>query len=532
MLDFSRWKIFTISCICLFFILLAIPNLFPENIREEIPAILPSRTVNLGLDLQGGSYLLLELQIDRYIHEQLTSIVDGLRTEMIAKKIMYQGLGISSSKNHETVKFTLLKQDKNIDIKELVKKVGSDLEVTSNNDGNYEIGFSEDSLRTKKLQLLEQSMQIVNRRVNETGTREPIIQRQGDNRIVLQVPGLQDPERLKSLLGKTAKMTFHLVDESADMSELMRGKVPAGTRIMYEEERGAKDKTAKIPLPIKTRVMLSGDLLVDAAPTFDNQTSEPVVSFRFNTVGAQKFAEITRANVGKRFAIVLDDKVITAPVIRSSILGGSGIISGNFTTESANDLSVLLRSGALPVPLKVIEERSVGPSLGADSIGAGKRASLLGVVLVMGFMLINYGIFGIFANIALFFNLIFIMGALSLFQATLTLPGIAGMVLTLGMAVDANVLIYERIREELRNGKTPFSAIEHGFRIARATILDANVTTLIAAILLFYFGTGTVKGFAVTLAIGILASMFTAIILTRLMVSVWLRRTRPKIVPI
>ena len=290
--------------------------------------------------------------------------------------------------------------------------------------------------------------------------------------------------------------------------------------------------SAGLPIAIKTRVMLSGDMLVDAAPSFDNQTNEPVVSFRFNTTGAQKFGEITRENVGKRFAIVLDEKVITAPVIRSAILGGSGIISGNFTTESANDLAVLLRSGALPVPLKVIEERSVGPSLGADSISAGKRASLLGVVLVMGFMLINYGLFGIFANVALFFNLVFIMGALSLFQATLTLPGIAGMVLTLGMAVDANVLIYERIREELRNGKTPFSAIENGFRIARATILDANVTTLIAALLLFYFGTGTVKGFAVTLAFGILASMFTAILLSRLMVSVWLRRTRPKVVPI
>jgi len=527
-LDFPRWKLFTILGVCLFFTLLALPNLFSENTREKFPAFLPSRTVNLGLDLQGGSYLLLELQIDHYMHEQLTSLVDGLRTELIAKKVMYQGLAL----NDNVVSFTLLKQSNNVDIKDVVKGVNSDLDITDKGNGRYEVGFSANSLKAKKLQLLEQSMQIVNRRVNESGTREPIIQRQGDNRIVLQVPGLQDPEHLKSLLGKTAKMTFHLVDETADMTEVMHGKVPVGTRVLFEDEKDSNGKDIHIPVAIKTRVMLSGDMLVDAAATFDNQTNEPAVSFRFNTTGAQKFAEITRDNVGKRFAVVLDDKVITAPVIRSAILGGNGIITGSYTTESANELAVLLRSGALPVPLKVIEERSVGPSLGADSISAGKQASLLGVVLVMGFMLINYGLFGIFANVALLVNLIFIMGALSLFQATLTLPGIAGMVLTLGMAVDANVLIYERIREEIRNGKSPFSAIEHGFRIARGTILDANVTTLIAAILLFYFGTGTVKGFAVTLAIGILASMFTAIILTRLMVATWLRRTRPKTIPI
>lgn len=528
MLDFSRLKILSILGVCLFFLALAAPNLFTEQNRTAFPSLLPSRTVSLGLDLQGGSYLLLELQLDRYMHEQLSGTVDGLRAEMIADKTMYQNLGLFG----DTVKFTLLPQSTSVDAKALVRKINPDLDVAGNGTGNYEAKFSDAALTAKKLQLLEQSIQIVNRRVNETGTREPIIQRQGDNRIVLQVPGLQDPERLKALLGRTAKMTFHLVDETVDMRDAMQGKVPAGTRIMYEEDHNDKNSVSRIPIPVKTRIMLSGDLLVDAAPSFDNQTNEPIVSFRFNTVGAQKFAEITRDNVGKRFAVVLDDKVITAPVIQTAIMGGSGVITGRFTTESANDLAVLLRSGALPVPLKVIEERSVGPSLGADSIDAGKRASLLAVVLVMGFMLINYGLFGVFANVALLCNLIFIMGALSLFQATLTLPGIAGMVLTLGMAVDANVLIYERIREELRNGKTPFSAIEHGFRAARATILDANVTTLIAAVMLFYFGTGTVKGFAVTLAIGIIASMFTAILLTRLMVSIWLRRSRPKVVPI
>ena len=528
MLDFPRWKIVTIFVTCLFFVLLALPNLFSEKSRAVFPAALPSRALSLGLDLQGGSYLLLELQLDKYIHEQLNAAVDSLRSEFIAKKVMYQGLQATN----DTIKLTITATPEGFDIKEVLHKISNELEITSSKNTNYEIAFSPVALKNKESQLIEQSMQIVNRRVNDTGTREPIIQRQGEKRIILQVPGLQEPEKLKALLGKTAKMTFHLVDDTVDMAEVAQGKVPLGVKVFYEESHDSKNNIVKIPVPVKSRVMLSGDMLIDASTGFDNQSNEAVVNFRFNTIGAQKFADITRENIGKRFAIVLDDKVITAPVIRSSIIGGSGQISGNFTTESANDLAVLLRSGALPVPLKVIEERSVGPSLGMDSIEAGKKASLLGIALVVIFMIINYGIFGIFANIGLLFNLVFIMGALSLLQATLTLPGIAGMVLTLGMSVDANVIIYERIREELRNGKTPFIAIEHALRAARATIIDANITTLIASVLLFYFGTGTVKGFAVTLAIGILASMFTSTILTRLMIALWIKKTRPKVVPI
>lgn len=528
MLDFSRSKVFSILAVCFVFLLLAFPNLLSESNRSKLPSFIPSRAVNLGLDLQGGSYLLLELQFDRYINEQLASSVDALRSAMIADKIMYRDLAQSG----DVIKFTLLKNNSDKTIKDVVAKIDGELEVKNPNGDNYEVSFFKTALQAKKIRLIEQSMQIVNKRVNETGTREPIIQRQGENRIVLQVPGLHEPERLKALLGKTAKMTFHLLDENADPSDLVQGKAPIGSTIMYEEITGENGEVKNYPLAIKNRVMLSGDLLVDASVDYDQQTNKPVVAFRFNSEGARRFGEITRDNIGKHFAIVLDNKVITAPRILSAILGGSGIITGGFSAESANDLAVLLRSGALPVPLKVVEERSVGPSLGADSIAAGKNAALLAVAFVMGFMLINYGLFGIFANIALFVNLIFLIGALSLFQATLTLPGIAGIVLTLGMAVDANVLIYERIREEMRAGKTPFAAVEHGFRISKATILDANVTTLIATLFLYYFGTGTVKGFAVTLAIGILASMFTAILLTRLMVSVWLRRTRPKSIPI
>ena len=375
---------------------------------------------------------------------------------------------------------------------------------------------------------MDQSMEIVDRRVNATGTTEPIIQRQGDDRIILQAPGRSNPEELKRMLGKTAKMTFHLVNEEVEYSDLMAGRVPPGTRIAEETDsrHGGAGKIA-----IFSRSVLSGDMLVNSSPAFD-ENGLPAVGFQFNSVGATRFAEITRSNTGKRFAILLDDKVITAPVINTPIMGGSGIITGNFTTQSANELSILLRAGALPAPLKIIEERSVGPGLGNDSIEAGKNASLLGVVLVMLLMLACYGLFGLFANLAMLMNLVIIMAALSLFEATLTLPGIAGMVLTLGMAVDANVLIYERMREETRMGKTPFAAVDSGFRIAFATIVDTHLTTLLAAFVLFYFGTGTVKGFAVTLIIGLIASLFTAVLITRMMIALWMKRYRPKKLPL
>ncbi len=355
---------------------------------------------------------------------------------------------------------------------------------------------------------------------DETGTKEPIIQRQGDKRILLQVPGLANPERLKEILGRTAKMTFHLVDEEVSRDDIASGIVPAGTRLV-----GTTDGSR---YAIHSRVMVSGDMLVDANTSYDAETGEPVVTFRFNTTGARKFGEVTSENIGKPFAIVLDNKIITAPVIRSAILGGSGQISGNFTVQSANDLALLLRAGALPAPLKVIEERSVGPSLGADSVQAGVKASVIGIIMVIVFMIAFYGLFGLFANIAMLVNAFMTMTLLALFEATLTMPGIAGIVLTVGMAVDANVLIYERIREEVRNGKTPYAAIQDGFKMAFGTIVDSHITTLVAALILYYFGTGTVKGFAVTLAIGILCSLYTSVLVTRLMVVTWLKSKRPK----
>jgi preprotein translocase subunit SecD len=523
MLHFPAWKIIAIVGTCLLFVLLSIPSFLTESQRAALPSWLPSRAVSLGLDLQGGSHLLLEVDFNAYKREQLTNLVDELRVRFRADKLGYRSLGVSEN----SVKFSL-REGETADAKKLVLAVSPEVEVAQDGD-NYTVSFGDKWEKVNRLRVIEQSLEIVNRRINETGTKEPIIQRQGDRRIVVQVPGMSDPEHLKRLLGRTAKMTFHMVDEGADQQDVQRGIAPAGSRVMSSDEggRGAGHKYA-----IQNRVMLSGDLLVDAHTAYDPQSGEPIVAFRFNPTGARKFAEITSENVGKLFAIVLDNKVITAPVIRSPIIGGSGVISGNFTTESANDLSLLLRAGALPAPLTIIEERSVGPSLGADSIKAGAMASVIGIALVVVFMGIFYGLFGMFANVAMIVNAFMTISLLALFDATLTLPGIAGIVLSVGMAVDANVLIYERMREEVNNGKSIHAAVSDGFKLAFGTIFDSHVTTLVASLILYYFGTGTVKGFAITLIIGVLCSLFTAVLVTRLMVVSWLRIKRPKTLPL
>lgn len=524
MLHFPTWKISLIVGSCLLFVLLAIPSFLSESTRESLPNWLPKKAVSLGLDLQGGSQLLLEVDFEAFLREQMSNLADEIRVKFRTEKIGYVGLSAGNGK----VSFSL-RENALTDIEKLLYAVSPDLEV-SKNGSEYSVTFNKTWLRTTRQQVIAQSLEIVSRRVNESGTKEPIIQRQGEGRILLQVPGLENPEHLKALLGRTAKMTFHLVDETVGLEDISRGIVPPGTRVVPGDERDPGGQAYKYA--VYARVQLSGDMLVDAHASYDQQTSEPVVAFRFNNTGSRKFGEITSENVGKRFAILLDNKVITAPVIRSPILGGSGIISGSFTTESANDLALLLRAGALPAPLTVIEERSVGPSLGADSISAGAKASIIAITLVVLFMILFYGLFGLFADIAMLVNAFMTLSLLALFEATLTLPGIAGIVLTVGMAVDANVLIYERMREEIRNGKSPYAAIEDGFRMAFGTIFDSHVTTFVAAMILYEFGTGSVKGFAVTLAIGIVCSLYTAVLVTRLMVVTWLRRTRPKTLPI
>ncbi|MDG1273574.1 MAG: protein translocase subunit SecD, partial [Alphaproteobacteria bacterium] len=425
MLQFSGFKKTLVIMICLLGVLYASPNLIRSDFSVDLPTFAPGKKVSLGLDLQGGSYLLLQVDLNVVILEYLESITSSVRQQLRKSKIGYKGLGASRS----SVVLKIRKKEDFEEAKELIRGIDQGNEVSMDASGNIRISPRENSLKDRKSAALQQSIEIVRRRIDETGVREPTIQRQGESRILVQLPGVDDPERVKALLGQTAKMVFRLVDVTTSASEAMAGRVPPGSELLEAALVEAGDPKAYV---IKKRVMVSGEHLIDAQATF--QDGQPVVSFRFDTSGAKRFGKVTTDNVNRPFAIVLDNEVISAPVIREPILGGTGIISGNFTVASANDLALLLRAGALPAPLTVLEERSVGPGLGVDSIAAGKLASLIGICLVIGFMILSYGLFGIFANIALFFNVTLIVGALSVLQATLTLPGIAGIVLTIGMA--------------------------------------------------------------------------------------------------
>ncbi len=524
MLKTPLWKVLLAVFVALASITFSLPSLITNNNQaEEISSFLPDRKINLGLDLRGGSQLLLELDMATYLKQIMEDEVDSIKAELRKEGLSYRDF----SSNHESITFT--QPDKEfIQKTRSIARAGGEF-LVEEKEGVFTLSLDEQNLRTRKSEIISQSIEIVRRRVDETGTTEPIIQRQGDNRILVQVPGLSDPERLKNLIGQTAKITFHLVGLEGVYASPNRPSVAnPGSMIVESLDKGKNGE--KLFYTVKRRALLGGDSLVNAQATFE--TGRPVVAFSMDSVGTRRFAEITRENVGKPFAILLDNKIISAPVINEPITGGSGIISGNFTVESANDLALLLRAGALPAPLKVIEERTVGPSLGADSIEAGKIACLVALFAVMTFMILYYSLFGLFSCIALTLNLFVILSVLALLQATLTLPGIAGIVLTLGMAVDANVLIYERIKEEARSGRTMLSAIESGFDRAYGTILDSNLTTMLAGLVLFIMGSGTVKGFAVTLIIGIVASMFTAVVVNKILIVAWLRRLRPSSLPI
>ncbi len=532
MLYFTRWKalgiILTAFLVCLF----AVPNFFPEATVKGWPLWAQRRLV-LGLDLQGGSYLLLEVDSNYVKKEKLDQVRDDVRRVLREARIGYTGLATRPDAVEVRVKEADLPNALS-KLRELSQPLGGllgsngqrSLDVTDAGGGLIRLSVPQAAITERIRQTIEQSIQIVERRVNQLGTVEPVIQRQGTDRILVQVPGLQDPTRLKDLLGKTAKMEFRMVDTTVPPDQAQQGRVPPDSEVLMSAS------APKIPYVVKKQVLVSGGDLTDAQPGFDQRSGEPIVSFRFNTSGARKFAQATTENVGQPFAIVLDNEVISAPVIREPITGGQGQISGNFTVQSANDLAILLRAGALPAPLTVIEERTVGPGLGQDSIEKGELAAYVGSIMVIVFMLVTYRLFGLFANIAVAVNVAMIFGLLSLLNATLTLPGIAGIVLTVGIAVDSNVLIYERIREELRGGRNAISAIDAGFKRALATILDSNITTFIAAAVLFYIGTGPVRGFAVTLGIGIITTVFTAFTLTRLIVAWWVRWKRPQSVPI
>ena len=532
MLYFTRWKALAIILTALVVCLCAVPNFFSEATVKTWPAWAQRRLV-LGLDLQGGSYLLLEVDSNYIKKEQLDQVRDDVRRTLREARIGYTGLASRPDAVELHVKDSELDSAMsklNGLSQPLTGLLGSNgqrsLQVTNAGGGLIRLTVPEAAITQRIRQTIDQSMQIVERRVNELGTVEPLIERQGNDRILVQVPGLGDPSRLITILGKTAKMEFRMVDTSVPPDQAVQGRVPPDSEVLMSAS------PQKIPYVVKKQVLVSGGDLTDAQPGFDSRTGEPVVNFRFNSTGSRKFAEATTANVGQPFAIVLDNQVISAPVIREPITQGSGQISGNFTVQSANDLAVLLRAGALPAPLTVIEQRTVGPGLGQDSIERGELAAYVGSIMVIVFMLLTYRLFGVFANIAVAVNVAMIFGLLSLLSATLTLPGIAGIVLTVGIAVDSNVLIYERIREELRNGRNAISAIDAGFKRALSTILDSNITTFIAAAVLFYIGTGPVRGFAVTLGIGIITSVFTAFTLTRLIVAGWVRWKRPQSVPI
>lgn len=534
MLHFPRWKVIAIIFAALLMCLAALPSFLPKELRAQLPQWWAKNTIVLGLDLQGGSYMLLEIDAADVLKNRAQTLLDEARQMLRTQKIGYIGLSTTANgiqlRVRESADIARASTELNKLATPITQGVGSvaakEFEVRDAAEGLLQLTLTEAGIKDRVIRAVGQSIEIVRRRVDQLGTTEPIIQQQGSNRILVQVPGLSDPTRLKGLLGQTAKLTFRMVDSTNSVEQALAGRAPADSEILYSTD------PQPVPTLVEKRVLVSGEDLTDAQASFDSRSGEPVVSFRFSGSGAQRFGRATQENVGRPFAIILDGKVISAPVIREPILGGSGQISGRFTVQQANDLALLLRAGALPAKLTVIEERTVGAGLGADSIQAGQTATIVGGLLVLAFIGLVYRLFGLFANIAVIINIIMIFGVLSLLGATLTLPGIAGILLTVGMAVDSNVLIYERIREELRLGRSAISAIDVGFERALGTILDANVTQFIAAAVLFYVGTGPVKGFAITLAIGILTTMFTAFTVTRLMVSMWVKIYRPTVLKI
>ena len=539
MLHFSKWKTFVIWALALLGVLCALPNLIPEKNLSSYPQFVQNLRLNLGLDLRGGSHLLMQMDKNVLIEKQLKILRGSVRTALRGKRdgganqgaIRYKNLSVKQNR----VEFKPSNEadlDKALErVKTLVEPLpptsfgttpGNNLDVTKTSDGRIVIKPTEPAITAKISSTIDSAIEVVRRRVDELGTTEPSIQRQGDDRILLQVPGFDDPEKLKAVVKQAAVLSFHLVERPASAQDAAEGIFEPGTSIFPSVDQYSTHYV------LEDEPLLTGSDLANAQQSFSAQTNRPVVTFRLNSRGAVRFGEVTSNNVGRPFAIVLDGNVISAPTINEPITGGAGEISGRFTVSSADDLALLLRSGSLEAPLTILEERTVKASLGEDSIKAGQRAAIIGLIGVVIFILIAYGQFGIYANIALLINIAMIVGALSLLQATLTLPGIAGIVLTMGMAVDANVLIFERIREELRAGKTAINAIESGYSRALSTILDANITTFLAAIILFMLGSGPISGFAVTLSIGIFTSVFTAFVLTRWLISWWLRSQRSK----
>ena len=514
MLKFSKINILITTLLSIIVIFFTISN-FTEFEDEFV-----NKKINLGLDLQGGSYLLLKIDNDPVIIKELQNKAISLKNVLKENNISVLNIRVTDDKKillsinkKDADKLNQLFNDKNSIVNPYFDQFKSFQFEIANQEGNFEIFFSKYGLIQLKTSSLDQAIEIVRRRVDEVGTNEPNILKRGNDRILVELPGLDDPMRIKNLLGKTANLSFRFVTQTNEET--------FGSEELEFEDGSEVANVSK-------RIIVSGENLIDAQPRMDNQTNETVVTFDFDRVGAKRFGRATSKGIGKRLAIVLDGKVISAPVIQEAIVAGSGQISGGFTFQSATDLALLLRSGALPAPLEIIEERTVGPGLGQDSIKSGLSALLIGFILVITFMLIKYRVFGIIANATLILNLFFLVGILTLFEATLTLPGIAGIILTVGMAVDANVLIFERIKEEIKNEKNQIIAFDAGYNKSRNAVLDANITTLIAAIILFFLGSGPIKGFAVTLGIGIFTTLFSVYFIARLFTSIYVIRNKNK----
>ena len=525
MIRLTRWKVALCIVSAVFGLLFTLPNVLPAGV---LPSWMPHQKLNLGLDLQGGSHLLLEVDTAAIKVERLNNLVEDVRTTLREKRIGFSDLALKG----QEVDLTITDPNQLNAARQELSKLGNalpaggrDVVVAVRGGRQISLSLSEQAMAEESVQAVKQAIEIIRRRVDQLGTREPTIVQQGKDRIVVEAPGESDPERLKNVIGQTAKLTFQMVDDTVTPEDMAAGRVPPGSVIVPSEERQESQ------LALKRRILVAGEMLVSASPGYD-EFNRPSINFRFNGQGARRFADATAQNVGKRFAIVLDNKIISAPNIQEPITGGSGRITGNFTLQEANDLALLLRSGALPAPLKVEEQRTVGAELGADAIRAGQTSTIVGAAAIFVFIILAYGLFGWFAAAALVVNGLLIVALMSITQATLTLPGIAGLILTLAVAVDANVLIYERARDEARAGRSPMAAMDAGYSRAMSTIIDANLTSLIAALIMFQFGSGPVRGFAWTLSIGIFTSVFTSVLITQVLIGWWLRLAKPKTLPI
>jgi preprotein translocase subunit SecD len=549
MLNLPRWQTIVIIGITLLSGLFALPNLLPAVVLDVMPGWYATSRINLGLDLRGGAHFLLEADLRSVLNERLNNLTDSLRGEFRKQQIGFKEVNVDPGR---AVVVVLREEGDRAKAIEAVRTVDPSLSVSGERD-TLRIAYSEQELFRRKKEVIDQSIEILRRRVDETGTLEPVIVRQGDERILLQVPGIKDTTDLKRKINQTAKLTFHLVNEDLaaagpgatvppttmlvplreGMQELRKVNPKAAEEIANANPKMSPEQICRRYnpqcIPVLKRVIVGGEELDDARATFEQQSSgRPIISFTFNTAGGRAFCNATKANINKRLAIMLDGEIISAPVVQSAICGGSGIITGTFTTQQTQEQALLLRSGALPATLTIIEERTVGADLGADAIKAGTIAAVIGTALVVILMFVAYGpVFGGFANLAMLVNLLMVFAGMSILGASLTLPGIAGLVLTVGMSVDSNVLIYERVREEKALGRSPFSALATGYERAMSAIIDANLTTLVAGVLLFGFGSGPIRGFATTLSLGLVTSMFSATIFTRMLLALWVRWRRP-----